>query len=128
LRKYTQKKYKELASKVKFINDPINMSKSNVMYQVLVYSFADGNNDGIGDFIGLKNKLGYLKNLGVDQLYLSPIHPASSYHGYDVIDYTKVAPELGGDKGFDEFLLKAHEMGFKVYMDMVFNHTSYEHP
>ncbi|WAM01277.1 alpha-amylase family glycosyl hydrolase [Mycoplasmopsis felis] len=66
------------------------------MYQLTVYSFADGNNDGIGDFIGLKDKLDYFVNLGIDTLYLSPIHPASSYHGYDVIDYTDVAPELGG--------------------------------
>ncbi|UWV82197.1 alpha-amylase family glycosyl hydrolase [Mycoplasmopsis cynos] len=82
--------------------------RSNVMYQLTVYSFADGNNDGIGDFIGLKNNLDYFVNLGIDTLYLSPIHPASSYHGYDVIDYTDVAPELGGMKAFDEFLIKAH--------------------
>ncbi|WP_334687492.1 alpha-amylase family glycosyl hydrolase [Mycoplasmopsis cynos] len=50
----------------------------------------------------------YFVNLGIDTLYLSPIHPASSYHGYDVIDYTDVAPELGGMKAFDEFLIKAH--------------------
>ncbi|WP_322959346.1 alpha-amylase family glycosyl hydrolase [Mycoplasmopsis cynos] len=102
--------------------------RSNVMYQLTVYSFADGNNDGIGDFIGLKNNLDYFVNLGIDTLYLSPIHPASSYHGYDVIDYTDVAPELGGMKAFDEFLIKAHEKGIRVVLDMVFNHTSYEHP
>ncbi|UWV94396.1 alpha-amylase family glycosyl hydrolase [Mycoplasmopsis cynos] len=61
-------------------------------------------------------------------MYLSPIHPASSYHGYDVIDYTDVAPELGGMKAFDEFLIKAHKKGIRVVLDMVFNHTSYEHP
>ncbi|UWV83343.1 alpha-amylase family glycosyl hydrolase [Mycoplasmopsis cynos] len=61
-------------------------------------------------------------------MYLSPIHPASSYHGYDVIDYTDVAPELGGMKAFDEFLIKARKKGIRVVLDMVFNHTSYEHP
>ncbi|WAM08577.1 alpha-amylase family glycosyl hydrolase [Mycoplasmopsis cynos] len=100
--------YVDEASNVQFIA-PYNKDakRSNVMYQLTVYSFADGNNDGIGDFIGLKNNLDYFVNLGIDTLYLSPIHPASSYHGYDVIDYTDVAPELGGMKAFDEFLIKA---------------------
>ncbi|WP_322960332.1 alpha-amylase family glycosyl hydrolase [Mycoplasmopsis cynos] len=121
--------YIDEASNVQFIA-PYNKDakRSNVMYQLTVYSFADGNNDGIGDFIGLKNNLDYFVNLGIDTLYLSPIHPASSYHGYDVIDYTDVAPELGGMKAFDEFLIKAHEKGIRVVLDMVFNHTSYEHP
>ncbi|WP_426461049.1 alpha-amylase family glycosyl hydrolase [Mycoplasma hafezii] len=101
---------------------------SNVMYQLTVYSFADGNNDGIGDFIGLKNKLDYFVNLGIDTLYLSPIFPASSYHGYDVIDYTDVAPELGGMEAFDQFLIAAHQNGIRVILDVPFNHTSYEHP
>ncbi|WBP84074.1 alpha-amylase family glycosyl hydrolase [Mycoplasmopsis edwardii] len=102
--------------------------RSNVMYQLTVYSFADGNNDGIGDFIGLKNNLDYFVNLGIDTLYLSPFHPASSYHGYDVIDYTDVAPELGGMEAFDAFLIEAHKKGIRVVMDIVINHTSYEHP
>ncbi|WP_036429992.1 alpha-amylase family glycosyl hydrolase [Mycoplasmopsis felis] len=101
---------------------------SNVMYQLTVYSFADGNGDGIGDFIGLKNNLDYFVNLGIDTLYLSPIHPASSYHGYDVIDYTNIAPELGGMEAFDDFIKEAHSKGIKVVIDMVLNHTSYEHP
>ncbi|EIE40938.1 alpha-amylase family glycosyl hydrolase [Mycoplasmopsis canis] len=104
------------------------LKRSNVMYQLTVYSFADGNNDGIGDFIGLKNNLDYFSNLGIDTLYLSPFHPSSSYHGYDVIDYTDVAPELGGMKAFDEFLIEAHKRGIRVIMDVVINHTSYEHP
>ncbi len=102
--------------------------RSNVMYQLTVYSFADGNNDGIGDFWGLKDELDYFTDLGIDTLYLSPIHPSSSYHGYDVIDYTDVAPELGGMEAFDAFMKAAHEKGIRVVMDMVFNHTSYEHP
>lgn len=104
------------------------IEKSNTMYQLTVYSFADGNNDGIGDFIGLANNLDYFVNLGIDTLYLSPIHPASSYHGYDVIDYCDVAPELGGMEAFDNFLIKAHQKGIRVILDMVINHTSYEHP
>ncbi|WP_223214505.1 alpha-amylase family glycosyl hydrolase [Mycoplasmopsis gallopavonis] len=105
-----------------------NLSKSNLMYQLTVYSFADGNNDGIGDFIGLTENLDYFAKLGVDTLYLSPAFPSSSYHGYDVIDYTDIAPELGGMDAFDNFLTKAHSLGIRVIMDVPFNHTSYEHP
>nr|WP_322959188.1 alpha-amylase family glycosyl hydrolase [Mycoplasmopsis canis]WQQ12587.1 alpha-amylase family glycosyl hydrolase [Mycoplasmopsis canis] len=106
----------------------IKKRDTNVIYQILVYNFADGNNDGIGDFIGLKNKIPYLVDLGVDQLWLSPIHSASSYHGYSVIDYCDVAEQLGGMTAFIEFLSEAHKNGIKVYLDLVFNHTSYEHP
>ncbi|WP_436358683.1 alpha-amylase family glycosyl hydrolase [Mycoplasma sp. 480] len=121
--------YKDESDSVQFIA-PFDNSKpkSNTIYQLTVYSFADGNNDGIGDFIGLKDNIDYFVNLGIDTLYLSPIHPASSYHGYDVIDYTKVAPELGGLKAFEEFLKVAHSKGIRVVIDMVLNHTSYEHP
>ncbi|EIE40930.1 alpha-amylase family glycosyl hydrolase [Mycoplasmopsis canis] len=106
----------------------IKKRDTNVIYQILVYNFADGNNDGIGDFIGLKNKIPYLVDLGVDQLWLSPIHSASSYHGYSVIDYCDVAEQLGGMTAFIDFLSEAHKNGIKVYLDLVFNHTSYEHP
>ncbi|AKF41281.1 alpha-amlyase [Mycoplasmopsis canis] len=106
----------------------IKKRDTNVIYQILVYNFADGNNDGIGDFIGLKNKIPYLVDLGVDQLWLSPIHSASSYHGYSVIDYCDVAEQLGGMTAFVDFLSEAHKNGIKVYLDLVFNHTSYEHP
>lgn len=120
--------YEDEVQNLEYIAPFKNINNSNVMYQLTVYSFADGNNDGIGDFIGLKYKLDYFVNLGIDTLYLSPIHPASSYHGYDVIDYTDVAPELGGLQAFEEFIKEAHSKGIKVVIDMVLNHTSYEHP
>lgn len=121
--------YSDELQTVKFIA-PFNKNipHSNTFYQLITYAFADGNNDGIGDFIGLSEKLDYFVNLGIDTLYISPIHPASSYHGYDVIDYTDVAPELGGMEAFDDFLIKAHKKGIRVILDLVFNHTSYEHP
>lgn len=121
--------YSDELENVKFIA-PFNkqVTPSNTFYQLITYAFADGNNDGIGDFIGLTENLDYFVNLGIDTLYLSPIHPASSYHGYDVIDYTDVAAELGGMEAFDKFLIKAHEKGIRVIIDLVFNHTSYEHP
>ncbi|MGZ9797042.1 alpha-amylase family glycosyl hydrolase [Mycoplasma sp. 4013] len=120
--------YQDEYQNAKFQAPFIAKAKSNVMYQLTVYSFADGNDDGIGDFIGLTNNLDYFVNLGIDTLYLSPIHPSSSYHGYDVIDYTAVAPELGGMQAFDNFITKAHKKGIRVVLDMVLNHTSYEHP
>ncbi|WGI36750.1 alpha-amylase family glycosyl hydrolase [Mesomycoplasma lagogenitalium] len=127
---YNKLSYKDDDKNVQFIAPfySKNNEKSSTIYQLLVYAFADGNNDGIGDFIGLKNNLNYFVDLGIDQLYLSPIHPASSYHGYDVINYTDVAPELGGKQAFIEFLQEAHSKGIKIYLDLVFNHTSFEHP
>ncbi|UUM19758.1 MULTISPECIES: alpha-amylase family glycosyl hydrolase [unclassified Mycoplasma] len=120
--------YVEEANNAQFLAPFEPKNKSNTIYQLTVYSFADGNNDGIGDFIGLKNNLDYFVNLGINTLYLSPIHPSSSYHGYDVIDYLGVAPELGGEQAFKDFLIQAHKRGIKVVLDLVFNHTSYEHP
>ena len=64
--------------------------KNDVYYQILVRSFADSNNDGVGDFNGITEKLGYLKDLGVTALWLMPIHPTTTYHGYDVTDYYDV--------------------------------------
>lgn len=102
--------------------------RGNITYQVLVYSFADGNGDGIGDFAGLTDKLEYLESLGVSAVWLSPVHPSSSYHGYDVIDYSAVNPDFGTEAEFKAFLDAAHEKGIKVYLDYVLNHTSAECP
>lgn len=105
-------------------------------YQVLVYSFADSDGDGYGDIRGITETLDYLndgnpqtnKDLGVTALWLSPIHPASSYHGYDVKDYKAIDPRLGTMEDFDELVREAHTRGIKIILDMVFNHTSREHP
>lgn len=120
--------YTDLWKKAPKAKPYVKKRSTNVIYQLLVYNFADGNNDALGDFIGLKNKIPYLVDLGIDQLWLSPIHPASSYHGYSVVDYCAVAEQLGGMDAFVEFLSAAHENGIKVYLDLIFNHTSYEHP
>ncbi|MFG4974605.1 alpha-amylase family glycosyl hydrolase [Mycoplasmoides gallisepticum] len=119
--------YKDLHLNVKKAKSLENYKNTSVIYQILVYNFCDGNDDGIGDFIGLKSKLDYIDQLGVDQILLSPIAPSSSYHGYDVINYCDVASQLGGMDAFVDFLSAAHEKGIKVYLDLVFNHTSYEH-
>jgi alpha-glucosidase len=99
-----------------------------VFYQIYPRSFADGNGDGIGDFIGMTEKLDYLKALGVDALWLSPHFPSPQADcGYDVADYTGVAPEYGTLDDFKAFLAEAHWRGLRVILDMVFNHTSDEH-
>ena len=112
--------------------DPVTpvekVESSGIIYQLLVYSFCDSNGDGIGDFAGITSKLDYLKSLGVSALWLSPIHPASSYHGYDVNDYSAVNPEYGTEADFKELVTKAHAKGIMIYLDYVLNHTSRDHP
>jgi alpha-amylase len=98
-------------------------------YQLLVYSYADSDGDGWGDLRGLREALGYLDTeLGVSALWLSPIHPASSYHGYDVVDYRGIDPRLGTMADFEALAADAHGRGIKIILDMVFNHSSRAHP
>jgi alpha-glucosidase len=99
-----------------------------VFYQIYPRSFADGNGDGIGDFKGMTEKLDYLKELGVDALWLSPHFPSPNWDcGYDISDYCNVAPEYGSLDDFRFFLHSAHDRGLKVILDLVLNHTSDEH-
>lgn len=100
-----------------------------VFYQIYPRSFADGNGDGIGDFKGIIQKLDYLSDLGVDAIWLSPHFPSPNWDcGYDVSDYTNVAPEYGTLDDFKSFLAEAHRRGMRVILDLVLNHTSDEHP
>jgi alpha-glucosidase len=99
-----------------------------VFYQIYPRSFADGNGDGIGDFIGMTEKLDYLADLGIDAVWLSPHFPSPQYDvGYDISDYTDVAPEYGTLDDFKRFLQGAHERGIRVILDLVLNHTSHLH-
>lgn len=100
----------------------------DITYQLLVYSFADSDGDGIGDFRGIIDKLDYLDSLGVSALWLSPIHPAMSYHGYDVLDYEAVNPEYGTMEDFKALVSAAHEQDIRIYIDYVLNHTGSDHP
>ncbi|MBL8063244.1 MAG: alpha-glucosidase [Anaerolineales bacterium] len=103
--------------------------QSAVFYQIYPRSFADGNGDGIGDFIGITQKLDYLKDLGVDALWLSPHFPSPNWDcGYDISDYTGVAPEYGTLEDFKNFLSESHKRNLRVILDLVLNHTSDEHP
>lgn len=107
-----------------------------VFYEIFVRSFYDTNGDGTGDFKGLTEKLDYLNDgnpdtkddLGVGAVWLMPVFPASSYHGYDVLDYRAINPEYGGMEEFKAFLEAAHARGIRVILDLVINHTSNLHP
>ena len=99
-----------------------------VIYQVYVRSFCDSNGDGQGDFAGLISKLDYIAALGVDAIWLSPIHPSPNRDwGYDVSDYEDVHPDYGTLADFDALLAAAHARGLKVILDEVLCHTSDEH-
>jgi alpha-glucosidase len=99
-----------------------------VFYQIYPRSFADGDGDGIGDFMGIIEQLDYLQDLGVDALWLSPHYPSPIADcGYDISDYTNVAPEYGSLDVFNRFLEHAHNRGLRVILDLVLNHTSEEH-
>ena len=99
------------------------------LYQIWIRSFADGNGDGIGDLIGVYDKLDYIKSLGVDGIWFSPIYPSpNADYGYDISDYRNIHPDYGTLAEFDRVLEKAHGLGLKVILDLVINHTSDEHP
>ncbi|GAB4442877.1 MAG: alpha-amylase family glycosyl hydrolase [Chloroflexi bacterium OHK40] len=101
----------------------------SVFYQIYPRSFADQNGDGIGDFAGMAAKLDYLHRLGVDAIWLSPHFPSPFLDcGYDISDYTGVAPEYGTIEEFSHFLQQAHTRGIRVILDLVLNHTSDQHP
>jgi alpha-glucosidase len=102
--------------------------QSAVLYQVYPRSFADGNGDGIGDLPGLTTRLDYLEWLGVDGIWLNPIHPSPNVDwGYDVSDYRGVHPDLGDLEDLDRLIHEAGERGIRVLLDLVPNHTSIEH-
>lgn len=102
--------------------------KEAVFYQIYPRSFYDTNGDGIGDLRGIIEKLDYLKELGVDALWLSPIYDSpNDDNGYDIRDYHKIMEEFGTMEDFDELLEKVHAKGMRLIMDLVINHTSDEH-
>ena len=101
----------------------------SVFYEIFVRSFYDtSGGDGIGDLNGLIEKLDYLQDLGVTGLWLMPIHPATSYHGYDVKDYYSINPDYGTLDDFKRLLAEAKKRNIRVIIDFVLNHTSQEHP
>ena len=102
--------------------------KEAVVYQIYPRSFMDSNGDGVGDLKGITEKLDYLKLLGIDVIWLSPIYQSpNDDNGYDISDYQEIMEEFGSMKDFDELLQEAHHRGIKLIMDLVVNHTSDEH-
>lgn len=129
-------------------NTPLNLMKeynrsaSNVIddkyrtfYEVFVYSFYDGNGDGVGDFKGLTEKLDYINDgndttdsdLGCNGIWLMPIMPSTTYHKYDVIDYLDIDPEYGSMEDFDIFMTECEARDIHVLVDLVMNHSSSQH-
>jgi alpha-glucosidase len=103
--------------------------QKGVFYQIYPRSFADGNGDGIGDLAGMISRLDYLKDLGIDGIWLSPHFPSPNVDcGYDISDYMGVAPEYGTLDDFRRFLEEAHQREIRVILDLVLNHTSDQHP
>jgi alpha-glucosidase len=100
-----------------------------VFYEVYIRSFADSNDDGIGDLPGITSKLEYLKALGVDAIWITPFYPSPQKdHGYDVSDYYDVNPDYGSLADFSSLIKRAHQLRLKVLVDLVPNHTSNQHP
>ena len=99
-----------------------------IFYEIFVRSFYDTSGNGIGDFNGITQKLDYLQELGINAIWLMPIHPSPSYHGYDVINYYAVNSEYGTMDDFKHLLEEAHNRDIHIIIDLVLNHTSSRHP
>lgn len=116
--------------------DELDWWNDAVFYEIFVRSFKDSDGDGIGDFNGIIEKLDYLndgdptttEDLGISAIWLMPIHPSPSYHGYDVTDYNGINPDYGDIEDFKNLVKEAHDRGIKIIIDFVMNHSSTEHP
>ena len=116
------------ASAGHIVDDPL-WYKDAVIYQLNVKSFFDSNDDGIGDFAGLTSKLGYLRDLGVNTIWLMPFYPSPLKDDwYDISDYTNIHPQFGTLDDFRSMLREAHRLGLKVVTELIINHTSDQHP
>ena len=103
--------------------------KESVVYQIYPRSFCDSNGDGIGDLNGIRSKIPYLAELGINVIWLSPIYRSpNDDNGYDISDYYSIMDEFGTMEDFDALLAEAHQAGIRIVMDLVVNHTSDEHP
>ncbi|MGE5378569.1 MAG: alpha-amylase family glycosyl hydrolase, partial [Bacteroidota bacterium] len=107
---------------------PVPWWQEAVFYEIFVRSFSDSNGDGIGDLNGVTSNLDYLQNLGVNAIWLMPVHPSPSYHGYDVLNYYAINPDYGTMDDFKHLLNEAHKRNIHVIIDLVLNHTSDQHP
>ena len=118
----------EKEPEIEFIDFDEMYPEMGAYYQIFVRSYADSDGDGIGDFNGLTAKLDYMEDLGIEGIWLMPIHPSPTYHGYDVLDYYDINPDYGTLEDFENFLVEAEARGIKVIIDLLVNHTSNQHP
>ena len=112
----------------KTIKSTPQWAKTSIFYELFLRSFYDKSGDGIGDFQGLKEKIPYLKDLGVNALWLTPINSSTTTHGYDITDFKNINKDFGSLDDFKSFMAEAKKNNIKVVMEMVFNSTSIEHP
>ncbi len=127
---YCLKTGKSITLNVSQKGTPMNKTwwKESVVYQIYPRSFMDSNGDGIGDLNGITQKLDYLKELGIDVIWLSPVYRSpNDDNGYDISDYEAIMDEFGTMEDFDRMLEAAHDRGIRIVMDLVVNHTSDEH-
>ena len=115
-------------SVVRLTVDQVQRGLHGIAYEIFVQSFFDSNGDGIGDLNGLREKLDYLSELGITLIWLMPIHPAKTYHKYDVQDYTGIHADYGTLDDFRCLVNECHQRGILLILDLVANHTSYDHP
>jgi len=115
-------------SKEELIREELTWYKDAIIYELHIKAFFDNNNDGIGDFSGLIEKLDYLEELGITTIWLLPFYPSPFRDdGYDIADYYNINPSFGSIKDFKKFLKEAHKRGLRVITELVLNHTSDEH-
>lgn len=110
------------------IDESVDNEGGSLYYEIFVRSFCDSDGDGIGDFAGVASKAGYLEDLGVSTVWLMPINPSPSYHGYDVSDYYAVNPDYGTMEDFEGMVATLKQHGIDVIIDMVLNHSSNDNP
>ena len=102
--------------------------KESIVYQIYPRSYKDTNNDGIGDLLGIIENLDYIKDLGINVIWLGPIYNSpNDDNGYDISDYRNIMPEFGTMEQFDKLLDEMHKRDLKLVMDLVVNHSSDEH-
>ena len=103
--------------------------RNAVGYEIYIRSFLDTNGNGVGDLTGITSKLDYLAALGLDVIWITPFYPSPGKdHGYDVSDYTGIDPQFGSLSDFDDLIEQAHGRGLRVFVDVVPNHSSDQHP
>lgn len=102
-------------------------SRYRSYYEIFPYSFSDSNGDGVGDLAGIAERLDYIADLGINGIWLTPIHPSPSYHKYDVTDYCAIDPQFGTMEDFDRLMAECKARGIDVILDLVVNHSSSEH-